>query len=140
MKKKIKYLMPSESIEVKYNQYGDEVNHTYNPQNDTVRYAKKRINEFNEESKYFRGDDNILFTYEYKVKGKFNGRSYKSDKEYQIQVSTSHDNYNMKQLKIWKMYWDEGEYDWKYSRQGIVIPILHGKKFIKQIWEKLYGS
>ena len=54
-------------------------------------------NEFNEESKYTRGHDNILFTYEYKVKGKFNGRSYKSDKEYQIQVSTSHDNYNMKQ-------------------------------------------
>jgi len=139
MNKKKKYLMPSESIYVKYNEDGDEVNHTYEPQNDTIRYAKKKMNEFNEESKYTRSDDKILFTYEYKVKGKFNGRSYKGDSVCQIEVSTSHDNYNMKHLKIWKMYWDDLE-GWKHTKQGIIIPIIHGKKFIKQIWEKFYGS
>ena len=93
--------------------------------------AIKRLKEFGDDTKYVRNDDNVFYSYYFKEKN----RKYLN--EYSIEVSTSHNNVNVKLLKLWKMYWDEFECDWKHSKQGLVIPIKDGKKFIKELSEVL---
>ena len=94
-------------------------------------YALKKLRELKNENKgkYFRKQDEILSeTYITEKKRSFNN-------EYLIEVSTNHNSSNRKILKIWKYYYDELDYDWKPTKQGIVIPIKDGKKIIKELSE-----
>jgi len=105
--------------------------HIYEPVSESRGSAIKRLKEFEDDTKYRRSDDNIFYSYEFKE------RNRKYLNEYSIEVSTSHNNVNVKLLKLWKMYWDDVNCDWKHSKQGLVIPIKDGKRFIKELSEVL---
>ena len=119
----------------KYQQAYTERN-TFEPVDRVVSTSIKRLEELKDEKKVKlkeRVREELLFSYEFREKNK----QFKND--YEIQVSSCYNNYNMKMLKIWKMYWSNEE-GWKHTKDGFVMPIKEGKKMLRELLKELDGK
>ncbi len=119
----------------KYQQSFTERNN-FEPVNRVVSSSIKRLEEFKDEKKVKVKDrvrEELLFSYEFKEKNK------RFVNDYEIQVSSCYNNYNMKMLKIWKMYWSNEE-GWKHTKDGFVMPIKEGKKMLRELLKELDGK
>jgi len=119
--------------------YTSSLTHTtssYSSVSQSKGYSIKRLKELRNENKgkYFRKEDEIL------LEKTITEKRFSFNNEYLIEVSTNHSSSNHKYLKIWKYYYDELEYDWKPTKQGIVIPIKDGKDLIKELYDILTHS
>ena len=79
--------------------------------------------------------DEILYDFEWKESDRSGGRIFYRGGKYMIEITTHTDSIKQKKMKIWKMFWDKNNQDWRHTKQGIILPYEMGVEFVKSVRE-----